>query len=121
MSANKKALDLLFSSLEKGAAGSSGKWELLGSTLQSGSLYNKSVREIYYIKTGYSFVGLLQADDVLSLLKSSNALEVCLLHLLKDVINGSSVEQLREQCPKWVEYLTQQLQVYFYTFINYLI
>ncbi len=50
MSANKKALDLLFSSLEKGAAGSSGKWELLGSTLQSGSLYNKSVREIYYIK-----------------------------------------------------------------------
>ncbi len=50
MSANKKALDLLVSSLEKGATGSSGKWELLGSTLQSGSLYNKSVRDLLLFK-----------------------------------------------------------------------
>ncbi len=44
MSAHKKALNLLVSSLDKGAGGCNGEWELLGSALLSSSIRNQSVR-----------------------------------------------------------------------------
>lgn len=47
MNTDKKALDLLVSSLHKGTEGRNGEWELLGSALQSSGVYSRSVRANY--------------------------------------------------------------------------
>ncbi len=48
MSTYKKALDVLVSSLNKGAEGGNGEWELLGSALQSSGYqsHNVSVKKL---------------------------------------------------------------------------
>ena len=59
----------------------------------------------------FSLYQFFQADSLLSLLKSSQSLDVCPLYILEDLISHSSPEQLRECCSRWVEYLSGQMQV----------